>query len=95
MRFLRYKAHPKKSTAAFQSYGGAHLACWVNVKDPKEARQRAEALIAESDWEIDALEDEHALTREGYEESSDGLQYYDQALIDGEVLVAYTFPKEQ
>lgn len=94
MWFLQYKALPKKGTAAHDVYGGARLACWINVESQEEARKKARALIAESEWEIDTIEDEHQLSREGYEEKSDGLQYYEQALIDGEVLVAYTWPKE-
>lgn len=94
MRFLQFKASPKEGTTAHDAYGGAHLACWINVNGEEEAREKAKALIARSDWRIDVIEDEHPLTREGYDEKSDGLQYYDQALIDGEVLVAYTWPKE-
>ncbi len=93
MRFLQYKVFPKKETPAFKAYTGARAVCWINVKSKKEARQKAEALIAETEWVIEILEDEHPVSREGYTESSEGLQYFEQALTDGEVIVFYTWPK--
>lgn len=93
MRFLQYLVSPKKRTSAFEQYGGAHANCWIKVKEKAKAEQKARALIAESEWKIDSLEDEHPVSRDWYSASSEGLQYFEQALVDGGVVVFYTWPK--
>lgn len=94
MRFLQYLVCPKKGTSAFKKYGGARAACWIKAREKAKAQRKARELIAESDWKIDSLEDEHVVSRDWYSASSEGLQYFEQALIDGGVVVFYTWPKE-
>jgi hypothetical protein len=94
MYFFIYDAVPIKGNSAREKYGGAQVACWINVKNIKTARQKAVAMIQGYDWKIRKRIEEHFLTREKAEQST-GLQYYEQALTDTEVLVFYTYPKKK
>ena len=94
MFFLIYRAHPNVGTEAHSKYAGADIVCWINVNDRDIARAKAQQLIRARDWTIDRLEEEHPITRE-IAETSEGLQYFDQALLDGEVLVFVTSPVEE
>ena len=94
MYFLIYEAVPKKGISAYDKYAGAHVACWINVKKIEVARQKAVTMIQEQGWKVRKQVEEHTLTREAAEQST-GLQYYEQALIDTEVLMFYTHPKKK
>ena len=91
MYFLIYSAHPNIGTEDHQKYSGADIACWINTKNREAARIKSQQLIEARKWAIDSLEEEYTMTRE-LAESSKGLQYYEQALVDGEVLVFFTSP---
>jgi hypothetical protein len=94
MYFLIYDAVPKKRISAYDKYAGAHVACWINVEKIETARQKAVTMIQEQGWKIRNQVEEHDLTREMAEQST-GLQYYEQSLIDTEVLVFHTHPKKK
>jgi hypothetical protein len=94
MRFLIYTAHPNKRTDASRKYAGADVACWINSDDRLEARRKARHLIEMQGWIVDRLEEERPIARGDYAESSDGLQHFEQAQIDGEVAVFFTSPLE-
>jgi hypothetical protein len=91
MYFLIYSAHPNKGTEAHSKYSGADIACWIKTNNRESARLRSRRLIEGRNWTIDRLEEEHPMSRK-MAESSKGLQYYEQALVDGEVLVFFTSP---
>ena len=94
MYFLIYDAAPKKRISAYEKYAGAHIACWINVEKIETARQKAISMIQEQGWKIRKQVEEHPLTREMAKHST-GLKYYEQALIDTEVLVFHTHPKNK
>ncbi len=91
MYFLIYAARPNEGTKAYRKYGGADVACWIKTGNREVARQRARKLIEERGWAVEGLEEEHSMTRE-LALASEGFRYYEQALIDGEVLVFVTHP---
>jgi hypothetical protein len=90
--FLIYSAHPNGGTEDYVRFEGAHVACWIDVEDIELARSKAQKMIRNREWTVENLEEEHSITRE-IAETSTGLQYYEQALIDGEVLVFVTSPR--
>ena len=67
----------------------AWVSCWINTDDEQDARQRAETMIGENGWSVIELDQCYPIAREGYPTGSDGLPYFEQALIDDEVLVFY------
>jgi hypothetical protein len=92
MYFAVIEASPKRGTEAFTLYEGAHVACWVNTTDYKSGRERAVALVNQSGWFVKRVREEKILCGADYEPTHDGLERFNQALIDGEVCVIYTFP---
>ena len=91
MYFLIYSAHSNKESEAYGKYAGASIACWINTKDREFARIKSRQMVEERNWTIESLDEEHPLSRK-MAEASTGLQYYEQALIDSEVLVFFTNP---
>lgn len=91
MYFLIYNAIPNKGTDDSKKYSSANVACWINTRDRELAGRKSRRMVEQRGWTIDGLEEEHPLTRR-MAEASTGLQYYEQALIDGEVLVFVTAP---
>ena len=69
--------------------GKIFASCWINKNDEGVARRQAVRLIEENDYkEVNCLES-YAICREDYVESKEGLEYFEQALIDEEVLVLF------
>jgi hypothetical protein len=95
MYFAILDASPKCGTDAFDRYGGAHIACWINTVDFKEARVKAMALAEHSGWFVRAVKEEKLISAADYDPANEGLDRFNQALIDGEVSVIYTFPQGQ
>jgi hypothetical protein len=84
-------ASPLPGTPAFAEVGGA----WINVFTTEETEDAALLLaareIAEAGWQVRAIEETSVVTRESFEDAPDGLQYFEQALLDGVVLVIHTY----
>ena len=83
---------PIPGTDAFAEYGGATINIYTTEESEDGALTIAAREVAEAGWQIQSVEDSFLLTREDLVESPDGLQYFEQALIDGVVLVVYTYP---
>ena len=75
-------------------YGGATVGCWIKNQTKKNAYLIAKGWIENHGWVSLSLEDQYPVSEETYNEKSDGKQYYEQALIDDEVFVFYTFPNQ-
>jgi hypothetical protein len=92
VRVVMVDALPLPGTDAFAEYGGAT----INVYSTEESEDGALAIaareIAEAGWQIQSVEDSFLLTREDLAGAPDGLQYFEQALVDGIVLVIHTYP---
>lgn len=85
-------ASPLPGTDAFAEFGGATINIYTTEESEDGALAIAAREVAEAGWQIQSVEDNFVLTREDLVETSDGLQYFDQAMIDGIVLVVYTYP---
>lgn len=77
-----------------QEFGGAYVNCWIESPSLGEAVSRAMAEVEGAGWRPDEVRRAHLTTRESYTGDDDGLEYYEQALIDQEVFVFYTYPIE-
>jgi hypothetical protein len=90
MFHFRFKAHPKHTNPGFGKYAGATVCCWVHRETQDEAAAVARGWIGDEDWRITAMEYASQITKET--QLPDGMRYYEQAEIDGEVFVFYTWP---
>lgn len=83
MRFLVFKV---KSTTTNEI---AFASCWINLNDSQTAREQAERLIESSGWiSIDLLE-HHDVSADSYSEQDEGWPFFEQALVDNEVMVLF------
>jgi len=67
----------------------AYASCWMNYPTRDDAYARAKVLIADLGWHVEAVLEDHALTGSSYSPDDEGLRYYEQALLDDEVIVFY------
>jgi len=91
VRVVMVDALPQPGTPAFAKCGGA----WINVYTTEQSEEGALVVaareVAEAGWQVRAIEETRLVTREDFEESPDGLQYFEQALLDGIVVVLHTY----
>jgi hypothetical protein len=91
---ITFTARPGDNTPASLESGGAYINAWVDASTREEALDRAQRGIRDAEWIVESVEDVALLSRADYEGDHTGLQYFDQALIDKEVLVFHTWPVE-
>ncbi len=89
---LIYHACPTPEHSQCKSIGGAFVSCWIERATIGEADAVARQSIADELWNIDKLEEAYPVDRSNYDEGVDGLEYYEQALIDREVFVFHRYP---
>lgn len=93
MFFLTYLAAPTPTAKEFQDSGGAYVSCWIQNQDRQEAEKRATELIEEYGWSVEALQDGSVVTSADYARDDEDREFYEQALVEGEVLVFNTWPR--
>lgn len=91
MYLIQIHALPGRD-AALQEFGNAYVNCWIEAPDLGEAVCRALAEVEGAGWHPDEICRGFLTTREAYTGDDDGLEYFEQALIDKEVCVFYTYP---
>ena len=90
MFHFTFEARPMRTHPKFDAYGGATVSCWVQRDTQSQAEAVARGCIADKDWTITAMEEASLITRET--QLPAGMQYFEQAEIDGEVFVFITSP---
>jgi hypothetical protein len=92
--FFTFLAVPTSEAKEFDKAGGAYVHCWIQGDAPDTAEERATDLIYEYGWAVESLEDEAVVTREDYTEDDEDRELFEQALVEGEVLVFNTWPRD-
>jgi hypothetical protein len=87
-----FLAAPTPDAKEFDTAGGAYVTCWIRSDDPEAAEQKATDLIYEYKWVVEGLEDEALVTGDDYVDDDENREFYEQALVEGEVLVFHTWP---
>jgi len=90
MFFFQFEVRPKKSHPKRDEYGGAVVTCWIRRDTKRQAEAVARRWLAHEDWRITAVDEAAEIKRE--EQRPEGLRYFEQAEIDGEVFVFHTWP---
>ncbi|OAB63283.1 hypothetical protein AY599_06670 [Leptolyngbya valderiana BDU 20041] len=79
--------------ALLEDVGGAYVNCWIEAADLGQAVSRAIAEVEGGGWTPDVVRHGAIITREDYAgDDDDGLEYFEQALIDKEVCVFHLYP---
>ena len=73
---------------------GAYVNVYATVSSEAEATSVAMTELAAAGWRCLQVQRVARHTREDYEDNAKGLEYFEQALLDGVVLVAHTFPRK-
>ena len=92
MHYLQFEATPQPEHPESSELGGAFVNCWVAAPSASEAEALARKNIREQLWTIDLMAECYEDNRALYDDDSDDLQYFEQAMIDGEVYVFHTYP---
>jgi C4-dicarboxylate-specific signal transduction histidine kinase len=78
-------------TDNFAVSSGAYVNAWVEATSERQALAVASREVKEAGWRIESLEAVHPTVRDDYADDDSGLEYFEQALIDGIVLVFHSW----
>jgi len=89
MRFfiMRVLAPPQGNGSEAPSE--AFASCWINDPSREIALTKATTLIRSQGWSVVEVAEDYPISREDYTLKPEGLEYYEQAIIDGEVAVFF------
>ena len=90
MFLLEFEVRPRPNNPEVKECGGAKVCCWINVDTQEEAESIARKTIIDGKWAIIKMEEVSLVTKDT--QSVEGMQYFEQAEIDGEVFVFHTWP---
>lgn len=99
MYLFTFLAVPTPDAKEFHEAGGAYVSCWIQSDDRGDrgdrdvAEERAKELIEEYGWDVEALEEGAIVSGDDYPPDDEDRQFYEQALIEREVLVFNTWPR--
>ncbi|HKQ49510.1 MAG TPA: hypothetical protein VJZ71_15670 [Phycisphaerae bacterium] len=90
--FLQFEATPTRQHPETNDVAGTIADCWIDADSLDMAKEKAQELIRADGWIVGDPEYALADDRDSYEADSPHLQYYEQALIDKDVIVYHTYP---
>ncbi len=102
MYLFTFLASPTPDAKEFHEAGGAYVNCWIlgadrddrDDRDDREAaEERARELIEEYGWDVEALEEGAIVSGADYPQDDEDRVFYEQALVEREVLVFNTWPR--
>jgi hypothetical protein len=94
MQYLVLEAAQDPTFQHGDTYGGAQVGCWIKDQTEKNAYLIAKGWIEAQGWVVLSLDQQKRILLESYADGDEGKQYFEQALIDEEVFVFYTFSKD-
>jgi hypothetical protein len=86
------EAEPSADTDDSREYGGAYVNVYIQAASEAAALAAAQREIAQAGWACKAIDRVTYVTREDFTNEDDGLESFEQALIDGVRLDFHTFP---
>jgi len=85
MFFFVFKLLPHPTDVSDTTVSPAHASCWVNEISEPAAEARGRRLIARFGRDVIETLEANPIRAQDYVDGANGLRYYRQALIDGEV----------
>ena len=71
----------------------AFVGCWMDRETEEQAVEDAKTMILEEPWVIEEVESVGEVTADDYQDDEENLGYYEQALVDKNVLVFNVCPR--
>ena len=88
------EASPIPGYERFFEFGVAYINVYTTSKTEADAIAVATVEVREASWQLDTIDDVNFATCGDFDDLESGLEYFEQALIDGVVVVVYTFPPD-
>jgi hypothetical protein len=88
-----YEGRPTPQAHDTAEVGGASIVCWVRAASKVEAADQARRAIEERLWVIVAVDEAWAEATESAV-PPESMQYFEQAMSDGECYVFHTWPND-
>ena len=88
---ITLEARPQPDSAEAAEVAGAYVNVYTTARTEEAALEVAGTEIREAGWTVVAVDRANWVTRAEVEESPDALPYFEQALLDGVVLVFHTY----
>ena len=85
------EASPIRGTDRFFKFGGAYINVYTTSKTEADAIAVATTEVRDAGWHLDAIDEVNLVTRGDLTDTDSGLEYFEQALLDGIVVVVHTF----
>jgi hypothetical protein len=92
MYFIVYHAKPQPGSRNTEGIAGAYVSCWIEAASLEQADTIARQEISAIKWGILERDVAYEISEKTYSSESDGLEFYQQALIDKCVLRIHTYP---
>ena len=86
-------ARPTEQVEGYAKLGGAHVNCWIDANDVADAVTQAENGVRAAAWTPETVESARLVTAKEYVGDTAGREYFEQAIIDGAVIVFHTWPR--
>jgi hypothetical protein len=91
---VQVEASPDGVIHLANEFGGAYINVYTTALNIRDAIDIAEKEVVEAGWRIERVVSAALNSVIDFEGDESGLQYYEQALLDGTVVVVHIFPPE-
>lgn len=91
--FISYETVPAKGHHNEQEFGGAIINGWIVAPSIEAADAQFKNSTLQQGWSVTSEEKSFEILDGNYEEGDEGLQYYQQAQIDGEVYFVHSWER--
>ena len=88
------EASPKPGSKNASKFGGAFINSWIRRPSEAEALERIKTYLERNDWIVSSIKESNLVSRDFYKLDGEGIEYFEQAMQDGECFVIHTWPLE-
>ena len=89
---VHIEAAPDGVRQSLNEFGGAYINVYTTEIDIRSAIEIAEREVTDLGWRVDRVVSAALNAADDFPDEASGRQYYEQALVDGLVIVVHTFP---
>ena len=91
---VQVEASPDGTKQSIDEFGGAYINVYTTELNIRNAIDIAESEVLEAGWRTKRVLSATLNTADDFSDDDAGLQYFEQALLDGVVVVIHTFPPQ-
>lgn len=91
---VHLSARPTEGVDGHSRIGGAYVNCWIEAMTERDAIAISHAQLRDAAWVPGAVGSVTVVAKNDYLTDEAGRAYFEQALLDGVVLVFHTWPTD-